>query len=33
MEVEQDHIVMSGGIKNRKVIAVIATWWCPREEM
>jgi len=33
MEMEQDHIVMSRGMKNREVIAVMAAWWCYREEM
>jgi len=32
MEVEQDHIVMSGGMEDRKVTAVMATWWCYRGE-
>jgi len=25
-------MVMSGGIENREVMAVIVIWWCPREE-
>jgi len=33
MEVEQNHIVMSRGIEDRKVMAVMAAWWCHREEM
>jgi len=33
MEVEQDHMVMSRGMKDREVMAVVATWWCRREEM
>jgi len=33
MEVEQDHMVMSRGIENKKVTAVMASWWCHREEM
>jgi len=33
MEVEQDHIVMSRGIEDRKMMAVMAAWWCHREEM
>ena len=30
---EQNHIVMSRGIEDRKVMAVMAAWWCHREEM
>jgi len=32
MEVEQDYIVMSRGMKDRKVMAVGATWWCHEGE-
>jgi len=32
MEVKQDHMVMSRGMENRKVIAIVSAWWCPREE-
>jgi len=32
MEVEQDHIVMSRGMEDREVMAVIAAWWYHREE-
>jgi len=30
--VEQDYMVMSGGMEDREVIAVMAAWWCYREE-
>jgi len=33
MEVEQDYMVMSGGMEDREMMAVMATWWCHREEM
>jgi len=33
MEVEQDHMVVSGGIEDKEVTAVVAIWWCHREEM
>jgi len=26
MEIEQDHMVMSGGMEDREVTAVVATW-------
>ena len=32
MEVEQDHMVMSRDMKDREVMAAVATWWCHREE-
>jgi len=32
MEVEQDHRVISRGMEDREVMAVMAAWWCPREE-
>jgi len=32
MEVEQDHRVISGGMEDREVMAVMAAWWCPRKE-
>jgi len=32
IEVEQDHMVMSGGMEDREVTAVMAAWWCHREE-
>jgi len=33
MEVEQDHIVMSKGIEDREVMAVMAAWWYHRKEI
>ena len=33
MKVEQDHMVISRGMENREVIAVVAVWWCHREKM
>ena len=32
IEVKQDHMVISRGIEDREVMAVMAAWWCPREE-
>ena len=32
MEVEQDHMVMSRGMEDRKGMAVMAAWWCYRGE-
>jgi len=33
MEVEQDHMVVSKGMEDREVMAVVAAWWCHREEI
>ena len=33
IKVEQDHIVMSRGMEDREVTAVVAAWWYHREEM
>jgi len=30
MEVEQDHMIISGGMEDREVIAIMAIWWCYR---
>ena len=32
MEVEQDHMIMSGDMEDREVTAVVAAWQCHREE-
>jgi len=32
IEVEQDHMVMFRDIKDKEVMAVVAAWWCYREE-
>ena len=32
MEIEQDHMVMSGGIEDRKMTAVMSIWQCYRGE-
>ena len=32
IEMEQNHIVISRGIEDRKVMAVMAIWWCHRGE-
>jgi len=32
IEVEWDHMVMSRGMEDRKVTAVMAAWWCHRGE-
>jgi len=32
MEMEQDHMVMSRGIEDREMIAVMSAWQCHRGE-
>jgi len=32
MEMEQDYMFMSRGMEDREVTAIVATWWCPKEE-
>jgi len=33
MEMEQNYMVMSEGMEDREVTAVVTTWWCHRGEM